>query len=218
MNREKILIAAGGVLVVAALVWLLFIALPRWADGPPVEETPDEQAQIPSAAAPSRDGAPAEEAVPRIKARLFYVSDDGRRLVAREMDVEFGQDPAQQARRILEVQLGPPPDGLVSAIPEGTRLKELFLSADGKAYVDLSREISTNHHGGSLDELLTVYTIVNALTENLTAVTEVQILVDGREVDTLAGHVDLRRPLGGNPEFLQAAAAETTVASPDPSH
>ena len=30
---------------------------------------------------------------------------------------------------------------------------------------------------------------------NLPAITAVQILIDGQEVETLAGHVDLRRPL-----------------------
>ena len=44
-------------------------------------------------------------------------------------------------------------------------------------------------------ELFTIYAIVNALTVNLPAVTRVQILIDGKEVDTLAGHVDLRHPL-----------------------
>ncbi len=48
---------------------------------------------------------------------------------------------------------------------------------------------------GTLDEALAVYAIVNALTTNLPDVTAVQILVDGKEVDTLAGHVDLREPL-----------------------
>jgi hypothetical protein len=46
--------------------------------------------------------------------------------------------------------------------------------------------------------MLTIYTIVHALTFNLPAVTAVQLLVDGKEVDTLAGHVDLRRPLSKN--------------------
>ena len=45
---------------------------------------------------------------------------------------------------------------------------------------------------------MTVYTIVNALTVNLPAITRVQLLVDGKEVDTLVGHVDLRRPLQKN--------------------
>ena len=46
--------------------------------------------------------------------------------------------------------------------------------------------------------MLTVYTLVGALTVNLPAVTTVQLLVDGKEVETLAGHVDLRRPLMRN--------------------
>ena len=40
-----------------------------------------------------------------------------------------------------------------------------------------------------------MYSIVNTLTDNLPAITAVQLLVDGRQVDTLAGHVDVRRPL-----------------------
>ena len=52
-------------------------------------------------------------------------------------------------------------------IPSGTTLKELFLTDRGDAYVDLSAEFSTNHMGGSLDEILAVYTMVAALTENL---------------------------------------------------
>jgi hypothetical protein len=43
--------------------------------------------------------------------------------------------------------------------------------------------------------LLTVFAIVNAVTTNLPTIQRVQILIDGREADTLAGHVDLRRPL-----------------------
>jgi hypothetical protein len=46
--------------------------------------------------------------------------------------------------------------------------------------------------------LLTVYAIVNAVTTNLPAVQRVQILVDGKEVDTIAGHIDVRRPLTGD--------------------
>jgi hypothetical protein len=43
---------------------------------------------------------------------------------------------------------------------------------------------------------------VDVLTANLPAITAVQVLVDGREVDTLAGHVDLRRPLQENTRWI----------------
>ena len=64
--------------------------------------------------------------------------------------------------------------------------------------VDLTGDVQSAHPGRSLNELLTVYTMVDALTENMPALTAVQVLVDGKEVETLAGHVDLRRPLAKN--------------------
>ena len=116
-----------------------------------------------------------------------------------------GADPctADQARQIIEVQIAAVSDPLVSAVPAGTRLRALFVTERGEAYVDLSREVSATHPGGALDELLTVYTIVDALTTNLPAVTAVQVLVEGKEVDTLAGHVDIRRPLAKNLAWVQ---------------
>ena len=135
----------------------------------------------------------------KIKARLFYVSADGTRLTGVEREVVYGDGPAAQAQFIINAQLAPVDAPLVSAVPPGTTLRALYLNmARGEAYVDLSREAVTAHTGGSLDELLTIYTIVNALTSNLPAVTSVQVLVGGKELDTLAGHVDLRRPLAKN--------------------
>jgi hypothetical protein len=69
--------------------------------------------------------------------------------------------------------------------------------------VDLSADARTKHTGGALDELFTIYAIVNALTVNLPAISRVQILVDGKEVDTLAGHVDLRHPLSKNLKWVR---------------
>ena len=96
---------------------------------------------------------------------------------------------------------------LVSPVPPGTQLRALFVTAKGEAYVDLSGEIVSGHPGGSLSEMLTVYAIVDALTVNLPAITTVQVLVDGKEVDTLAGHVDLRRPLLKNLTWVEQTEA-----------
>jgi hypothetical protein len=135
----------------------------------------------------------------KIKARLFYVSEDGMRLTGVEREVLYGDGAAAQAQLLINAQLAPAAAPLVSAVPPGTTLRAIYLNAEkGEAYVDLSREAVTAHTGGSLDELLTIYTIVNALTSNLPAVTSVQVLVDGKEIDTLAGHVDLRKPLVKN--------------------
>jgi hypothetical protein len=82
-------------------------------------------------------------------------------------------------------------------------LRALYVTPRGDAFVDLSAAISQEHPGGSTAELLTVYTVVNAITVNLPAIQRVQILVDGKSVDTIAGHVDVRRPLQKNDTVIQ---------------
>jgi spore germination protein GerM len=131
----------------------------------------------------------------RIKATLFYVAADGLRLQAAERDVAYADGTPDQAKRILDALVASPPPGLASAIPAGAALRGVYMAEGGTAYVDFSAALRANHPGGTLNEILTVYAIVSSLTANLPAITAVQILIDGHEADTLAGHVDLRRPL-----------------------
>jgi len=189
-------------LLLAGGITAAFIYLPRWyADT-------DQAVEVESPAAP---------ATPKIKARLFYLSDDGLRLVEVEREVPVGQGTVQQARRLVEAQLEPVAAPRLSAIPDGTKLRALYVDAQGQAFVDLSREVATAHSGGVLEEILTVYSVVNAITANLPAVRAVQILVDGHEVDTLAGHVDLRRPLTRGAAWVQESGPLSPVSGGVPS-
>ena len=193
MTRGRVLAWTLVVTLTAILLGAVSLFLPRW-----LAETGE-----PSATAEP----PAPPATPMIKARLFYVADDGLRLVGVEREVPFGEGTLMQARRIVEAQLERPAAPLLSAIPQGTRLRAIYIDGQGEAFVDLSAEVSSAHTGGALDEILTVYSIVNAVTTNLPAVKAVQILVDGHEVDTLAGHVDLRRPLSAGTSWIQEPGA-----------
>lgn len=185
-------IAAAGIVVFAGVsAWVLFIGLPRWYAA----------RNAPAATLPGAATAPAAAAVRKITATLYYVSDDGMALVPAQREVPFGATVVEQARAIIEAQIaGAPP--LVSAVPVETTLRDVFITERGDAFIDLSSDIVAKHPGGSLDEIFTIYTLVNALTVNLPAITRVQILIDGKEVDTLAGHVDLRHPLSKNMEWV----------------
>ena len=185
---------AGTVAVLVLIAVIVFVA----KRGLPAFESPGT-ATPPTAAAAQVPASPGR----KIKARLFYVAEDGTRLTSVERDVAYGEGADEQAREIVAAQIAPVIEPLVSAIPPGTTLRAVFVTKSGDAYVDLSREARAGHPGGTVDELLTVYTIVNALTVNLPAVTAVQVLVDGKEVDTLSGHVDLRRPLAKNVSWVQ---------------
>jgi spore germination protein GerM len=187
MSRRSFVISA----IACVLIGVATLLVERAVRRKPVQQTPAAAATVTAPAAEISQGR-------KIKAQLFYVSDDGMRLVGVERDVPYAEQAVDQAREILNAQIAPVAAPLVSAVPGGTVLRALFLTEGGQAYVDLSRDVATAHPGGSLNEMLTIYTIVHALTFNLPAVTAVQILVDGKEVDTLAGHVDLRRPLAKN--------------------
>lgn len=173
------LYVALAVVLVAGLITLL-VQGPRWLTTPAAHEDPI--------------AAPAAEAR-KIRARLFYVDEQGTRLRGVEQEVLYGEGTAEQARRIIEAQIAAAPAPHVSAIPDGTKLRTIFFTKAGEIYVDLSADLQSNHAGGTTNETLTVYALVSALTSNLPAVTGVQILVEGKEVDTLAGHLDLRRPI-----------------------
>ena len=147
---------------------------------------------------------PAAPVVPKIKATLYFASEDGLRLVPTEREVPLAEGAVAQARSILEAQLAAEPQApLLSTIPKGSLLRGLFVSERNEVFVDLDPAIRTAHPGGTTRELMTVYTIVNAVLTNLPNLQEVQILIGGQEADTLAGHVDLRRPLRKNESLIQ---------------
>jgi spore germination protein GerM len=189
VQRRHLAIGAIALFGLAA-AWILFIGLPHW------------YAARQTAAAPAAGAAgTAAPAVRKITATLYYVAGDGMALVPAQREIPFAATVVEQARAIIEAQIAAAAP-LVSAIPPDTKLRDLFVTERGDAFVDLSGEIIARHPGGSLGEIFTVYTLVNALTVNLPAVTRVQILVDGKEVDTLAGHVDLRHPLAKSLEWV----------------
>jgi spore germination protein GerM len=161
----------------------------------------------------SRDAAPAPAAAatapaetPHIAATLFYATPEGDALAPIRREVPLAEGLVAQGRQLLIAQFAPPPSPYISAIPAGTTLRAFYVTDKGDAFVDLSG-ITAAHPGGSLTELLTVYAIVNAVTANLPAVKRVQILVDGKEVDTIAGHVDVRRPLARDTSLVREAEA-----------
>jgi spore germination protein GerM len=172
--------------LVAGLLMLLVLG-PRWLTTAP------QDAPAAAAAAPEAR---------KIRARLFYVAEQGTSLRSIEQEVLYGETTAEQARRIIEAQIAPAPAQQVSAIPPGTKLRTVFFTSAGEIYVDFSAELQTNHPGGTTNETLTVYALVSVLTANLPAITGVQILIEGKEVDTLAGHLDLRRPIEQDPKWV----------------
>ena len=152
-----------------------------------------------SAAGPDRkDGPlPGGMSAPTQKSpvHLYFASRDSYFLMAEQRVVIHPADPVGLADAIVKALIKGPQKSLLKTIPADTRLKALFITPDGTCYVDLSEAVSKNHPGGSKSELLTIYSMVNSLVLNVPQIERVQILIDGNQAPTLAGHIDLQVPV-----------------------
>lgn len=176
---------------------LLFLGLaaataPRWARliGPAAVEP--EPGPEPASAHP-RPGPPVE-AAKRINVKLYFPHTETPALAPEDREVAYSGDLSRQIRTVVEALIAGSTAGHQPALPAETRVLAVFVTARGTAYVDLSGEARAGV-AGSTAERLAVYALVNSIAANLPAIRSVQLLVDDRALETLAGHLDLSRPL-----------------------
>jgi spore germination protein GerM len=144
----------------------------------------------------SKEDAVNAEASPDDPAYLYFADAQNAFLIGEPKKLLPDNDPATHCRLLLEGLIqGPGGGGLIRTIPEGTRLRAVYVTSDETAYVDFTEEICTGHSGGVRSERMTVYSIVNTLVLNVSGVEQVKILIAGQEAETLAGHLDIRLPL-----------------------
>lgn len=82
--------------------------------------------------------------------------------------------------------------------PYNARLLDLYMDREGVMYVDFGDEI---RRGLSLDagqELKLIAGLYRKIQMTIPEFRALKILIDGREAESLAGHVDIRRPIGGD--------------------
>ena len=203
----------------AGLLATVSLTAPRWAAllrapaaSPEVEEPAAEETARP----PAAEG-PASGKGRRISVRLYFEAPDREGLLPEEREVAFSADLPRQLRTVVEELAKGSTTGLVSTLPAGTRVLEVFVQARGVAWVDLSSEATSNLPGGSRAEMLTVYSVVNTIVTNFPAVSRVRIVVNDQPVTSLGGHVDLSRPLPPDMTLVALPLPEPPPAEPSPS-
>jgi spore germination protein GerM len=126
---------------------------------------------------------------------IWFASRQEDALVSERRRVPPSPTPVDRARASLqELIAGPQGDALRTVSPD-VKIRELFIDDQGTAYIDFSEALSQTHPGGPWAEMLTLRSLLQTLMANVPEIKRVQILVEGREVETLAGHLDIRRPL-----------------------
>ena len=80
--------------------------------------------------------------------------------------------------------------------------------------IDFGKEFVDGVQSGSNAEMAAVYSVVDTLAFNFPQVKRVRFLVEGKPIDTLKGHLDLREPL--QPDFSIEKKQEPPTAQPQP--
>ena len=121
----------------------------------------------------------------------FSLAPELRRVVGENLPLEALQELAKG-----------PSEGsrLNRSLPEGTRVLGLEVK-DGIAYANFSREIMENFNWGSSLEGLMVAAIANTLTE-FPQIQGVLVLVEGKQVETLGGHLRAKEIFRRNEEGI----------------
>ena len=125
-----------------------------------------------------------------VEVTLFFVNRDGTALRRERRELSLGiTDPLFKAV-VNALISGPNSSDAIATIPAGTVLKDIFVK-NGVCYVDFNAEFQKNYLGGETLEKLTIYSIVNSLC-SISGINKVQILIDGKRVDTYQFSVSLR--------------------------
>lgn len=127
---------------------------------------------------------------------LFFLTRGDDTFREEKREIGGGATTTENAKRTLnELVKGPKSGDLEPTIPRETRLLNVFIDSSGTAYVDFNHRLQDGLSGGAQEELYAVFSIVNTLTSNFVQIVRVQILIEGAETPTLAGHVDTRTAL-----------------------
>lgn len=127
--------------------------------------------------------------------RVYYPSED--RLVMEERRVKRQVSLPAITEEIVKEFLKGPSAVPKSSVPPGTKLLGIYVGSDGILYVDLSDEFRRNFQGDTLTEFLLLKGLYDSIISNVTGVDDVKILIEGKEIESIGGHLFELYPLKG---------------------
>jgi spore germination protein GerM len=134
---------------------------------------------------------------------IIYFSDPQERFLMPEKRYVYNEnDSALQAKEIAKALLDGSKTGLVNTFPGGVSLRDVKIDSDGTALVSFSKNLTKLHPGGSTAEMATIYSLTNSITENVSTVKKVKILIDGSELPSIKGHISTKKAFAPNPELF----------------
>jgi hypothetical protein len=142
------------------------------------------------------------------QAVVLYFSDGNERfLVPEKRFIPKEEKASAQGRELVKALIDGSKTGLINTFPEKVDVQHIRIENE-TAYVDFTKNLIKNHPGGSASEMATIFSLTNSLAENLPEIKKVKILVGGKEIPSIKGHIDTRQPFTPNRELVVQASKE----------
>ena len=156
-----------------------------------------KQSVVPTAPPPLPIAAnPSDTPPPPQEVNLFLLDANALMLVPVKTERRLHEVLTKRLSQIITALIQETPPNFRNTIPRGTVLNEAYIDSQQTAYLDFSNHLSNGHIGGTTAELLTIMAILKTVFDAFPdEIKQVQILIDGEEVKTLAGHLNLSQPL-----------------------
>jgi hypothetical protein len=139
---------------------------------------------------------------------LYFSDINERFLKLEERYVPKRNTQTELAEEIVKALLDGSKKNLVNTFPEKVILESIKIDEKHTAYVSFDKNLVQRHPGGSTSELATIYSLTNSLIKNIPDIKKVKILVEGKEVASIKGHVNTRHPFTINQELLAPTSKE----------
>lgn len=126
--------------------------------------------------------------------RMYYPVGGHLQLEERRLARRIGQIGIAEAT-VEEYLRGPAGGPAASHIPKEAKLLGVYRGADRILYINFSDEFRRNFQGDVIAEFLLLKGLYESLVSNVEDIQDVQVLIGGKEVETLGGHLYLLYPL-----------------------
>ena len=144
----------------------------------------------------------------KIIAEIYFSESQERFLVAEKRYIYKEEDAARQAREVVNALLDGSKTGYINTFPAKVVLRDVKLNKDGEAQVNFSANLTKSHPGGSTAEMVTIYSLTNSLTANIPEIKTVKILVEGKELPSIKGHISTTDPFRPDPDLYAPVKEE----------
>jgi spore germination protein GerM len=126
---------------------------------------------------------------------LYFADIENIELTVETRQVAIGRGFVEQAEQVIRALVAGPEHEAVNTIPDGTAVLGVYYDPDTAIlFLDFSGEFVAGHPGGASAEYHTVSAILKTVSENFPEISAVQILVEGSQVGTIAGHLNAYQP------------------------